>query len=146
MFNTRPHRIRESTRQIVRALGMLGAAHQDLGVTNSQVHALIEIERQGPLTAVEIAKALQLEKSSVSRLLQNLVLRNYLTQSSDTIDGRRKVLSLTAAGRATLKRIHAAANERVTCALANLSAAETRTVEAGLALYAQALAAAEEQK
>ncbi|MCC6954132.1 MAG: MarR family transcriptional regulator [Deltaproteobacteria bacterium] len=120
---------------------MLGSAHASLGVTNSQVHALLELETDGTLSVIEIARRLRLEKSSTSRLVDGMVHLGLVRVDTDTVDGRRKLISLTKDGRKCVKAIHDQANSRVQDALSTLSAEEQRRVEDGLSLYASALAA-----
>lgn len=131
--------IREASRSMIRELGMLGDAHASLGITNSQVHALVELEREGALGVVELAERLCLEKSSVSRLVDSMQTQQWIKAASHSGDGRRKILSLTAAGEKKLAAVHAEADDRVERALRSLSPQDQKSVLRGLDLYASAL-------
>ena len=131
--------IRESSRSMVRELGMLGEAHASLGLTNSQVHALIELEKDRALSVIELAERLHLEKSSVSRLIDALQAQQLIKAASDAGDARRKLVSLTSAGERKLVEVHAEADGRVERALSELTPREQELIARGIDLYARAL-------
>ncbi len=131
--------IRDASRRIVRELGFMRATLAGTELPASAVHALIEIGGRGSLTATELCQRLNLEKSSVSRMLRKLVGAGELAEGGSETDGRAKRLTLTAQGRQTLAAIDAFAHDQVGSALACLSAADHATVVEGLRLYAGAL-------
>ncbi|PJN94615.1 MarR family transcriptional regulator, partial [Amaricoccus sp. HAR-UPW-R2A-40] len=59
--------------RLARRLGFLEEALAGTGLPPSSVHALIEIAARPGCTATDLAGALLLEKSSVSRLVRRLV-------------------------------------------------------------------------
>lgn len=107
----------------------------------SAVHALLEIERRGSMTAAQLVQVLKLEKSSISRMLGKLVGAGELTETAGGDDGRVKPLVLTAQGMRTVAGIHAFARDQVMAALGHLNPAEKQAVAQGLSAYARALAA-----
>lgn len=131
--------IRDASRRIVRELGFMKPTLAGTELPASAVHALIEIGACGGLTATELCNRLNLEKSSVSRMLRKLVDGGDLAEVSSDTDGRSKRLTLTARGRRTLAAIDAFAHEQVGGALACLPAADHAMVVEGLRLYADAL-------
>ncbi|UHD47892.1 helix-turn-helix domain-containing GNAT family N-acetyltransferase [Aureimonas altamirensis] len=133
--------IREASRRLVRELGFMGDSLAGVDLPPSAVHALLEIEACGGITAGALAKILVLEKSSVSRLLRKLVETGEVTEGPSSADGRAKPLFLTARGSATAAAIHDFAHRQVADALDRLPAARHQTVTDGLQLYAEALAA-----
>lgn len=64
----------------------------------SEAHAMVEIAREGQLRQVELARRLRLEKSTVSRLVGNLVDRGWVRRETADGDGRGVLLVLTDAG------------------------------------------------
>ncbi len=65
--------IRAASRQMVRELGFM---EQTLAATDyppSAVHTILEVGARGPMTSVQLAEILHLEKSSVSRMVRKLV-------------------------------------------------------------------------
>lgn len=130
--------IRTLSRALVRDWGFMGGAFAGTDLSPSAVHALIEIEKGG-LTARDLGGLLRLEKSSVSRMLRKLVASGDVSETADDADGRVKLLSLTAEGRARVAAIHAFARRQVAGALERLGAGEDRVVLDGLRLYGKAL-------
>jgi putative acetyltransferase len=132
--------IRQASRQLVRELGFLDDGQGELGITHSQCHTLIELERGARLTAGELAQALNLDKSTTSRTVAGLVKRGYLTMRAEPGDRRRRQLALTGKGRRKVAQIHQQADGSVQAALAALGADDRAAVVRGLSLYAGALA------
>ena len=93
------------------------------------------------MAASQLAQALGLEKSSVSRMVRKLVEAGELKETADGEDGRVKRLALTAKGRRTLAAIEAFGRQQVTAALDRMQPPQQQAVSRGLALYAQALQA-----
>jgi hypothetical protein len=62
--------LRQASRLLVRELGFLDDGQIGLGITHSQCHTLIELERSERLTAGELAQALNLDKSTMSRTVE----------------------------------------------------------------------------
>jgi DNA-binding MarR family transcriptional regulator len=133
--------IRAASRQMVRELGFM---EQTLAATDyppSAVHTILEIGTGGPMTSVQLAEILHLEKSSVSRMVRKLVEYGELKEASDADDARIKPLSLTPKGRHTLAALHDFGRRQVSGALARLTETERRIVREGLMIYARALKA-----
>lgn len=132
--------IRDVSRRLVRELGFIRDGLAGTPLPPSAVHAMLEVEKRGPVTAAELSELLALEKSSVSRMLHKLVDAGELAEAPGAVDGRTKLISLTAKGQMTLRSIHRFARKQVTEALERLDGARRRTVTEGLHLYAEALA------
>jgi len=133
--------IRSASRQMVRELGFMEATLAATDYPPSAVHTILEIGLRGPMTAMQLANILHLEKSSVSRMVHKLIEAGELKDTTDSFDSRSKPLSLTAKGKRTLAALHDFGRRRVTAALGHLSESEQRTVCEGLMLYARALKA-----
>jgi DNA-binding MarR family transcriptional regulator len=133
--------IRAASRQMVRELGFMEATVAATDYPPSAVHTILEIGLRGPMTAMQLAEFLHLEKSSVSRMVRKLIEAGELEEATDPADARSKPLSLTGKGRRTLESLHDFGRRQVSGALAHLSEAERRKVSEGLMLYARALKA-----
>ncbi|WP_430502337.1 MarR family winged helix-turn-helix transcriptional regulator [Micromonospora trifolii] len=83
----------------------------------SEAHAMVEIAREGHIRQVELARRLRLEKSSVSRLVTNLVNRGWVHRETAEGDGRGVLLLLTAAGTTAAARQANARRARLTALL-----------------------------
>jgi DNA-binding MarR family transcriptional regulator len=79
--------------------------------------ALAKIGRGGPLTAADLAKQEQISPQSMGATLGELESRRLITRSPDPNDGRRAILSLTAAGTTALHAKRAMRNAQITQAL-----------------------------
>jgi DNA-binding MarR family transcriptional regulator len=133
--------IRAASRLMVRELGFM---EQTLAATDyppSAVHTILEIGTRGPMTSVQLAEILHLEKSSVSRMVRKLVECGELNEASGADDARTKLLSLTPKGRRTLASLHDFGRRQVSGALARLTETERKIVREGLVIYAAALRA-----
>lgn len=131
--------IRHSSREMVRELGFTRPVFGTSGLTHTRCHALVEIGRSGSIGVLEVASRLRLDKASASRIVKELVAAGLVHSAADDRDGRRRVLTLSRAGRAALARIDREADSRVERALALLSDEERSTVLDGITLYAGAL-------
>src|SRR5579885_1930822 len=84
--------IRAASRQMVRELGFMDATVAGSDYPPSAVHTLLEIGLRGPMTAMQLAEFLHLEKSSVSRMVRKLIEAGELKEASDPRDARVKPL------------------------------------------------------
>ncbi|MCR9220749.1 MAG: MarR family transcriptional regulator [Alphaproteobacteria bacterium] len=132
-------RVREASRGLVRELGFMEDTLAGTGLSASAVFAIIELGSRGSMTARDLAIALRLEKSTVSRLLKALVKKGYVIERRDPDDARRKRLHLTERGLSAFAEITRSASERVASALAALSEREVKCVVDGLEAYSEAL-------
>ena len=87
----------------------------------SEIYALDILAERAPLSQQELGAALSLEKSSVSRLVQQLEQEGWIARERDARDGRLRMLRLTEEGAETTERLrqllsaaHAALFERLT--------------------------------
>lgn len=91
--------LREMIRQIERRLGILDERELSCcGVSMAQCHALVEIGRAGQISLNELAELLNLDNSTMSRTVNNLVVRELACRDIDPQDRRYITISLTEAG------------------------------------------------
>ncbi len=131
--------IRSASRMLVRKLGFMGKTLAQTELSPSAVHALIEIEAAPGIPAQALCGLLNLDKSSISRMLRQLALSGDVEERADSRDKRVKRLYLTPAGEARLSQIHRFAEQQVTQAMGRLTPREQATTLDGLRLYAGAL-------
>jgi putative acetyltransferase len=131
-------KIRYSSREMVRELGMLSNDSHD-SLPPSFCHTLIELERHGSLSQIELSILLRLNKSTISRIIKKLLLKKLITATPSPTDQRCQQIKLTASGKKMLAHIHALANQQVSDSLLQLSTADQKQVQQGIALYAKAL-------
>ena len=98
--------LREVIRILERKLGALGDFHISCcGVTMAQCHALVEIGRAGNISLNKLAELLNLESSSTSRTVDNLVKRGLVKRDIDPLDRRYVIIILTERGNELFRNI-----------------------------------------
>jgi DNA-binding MarR family transcriptional regulator len=83
----------------------------------SEAYAMVEIAREGQIRQVELGRRLRLEKSTVSRLVTNLVSRGWVHRETADDDGRGVLLVLTDVGATAAARQADARRDRLTALL-----------------------------
>jgi putative acetyltransferase len=131
--------LRDSSRRLVRVLGLMRNRLDGADCTPAQCHALIELARLGQLTTGELAEILEVDKSTASRTVRPLITAGLIQVSAEGKDRRTKPLRLSEAGRARVACIHAEADRQVSGALERLSAEERAIALQGISLYERAL-------
>ena len=133
--------IRLSSRELVREFGLMNQTVAGTDLSLSAVHAIIEIGRADGLSSKHLSERLQLEKSTVSRLVKSLVEAGEIREVRSKNDMRMKFLHLTPQGKRTLRAIDEYAELQVSNALGRLDADSRLDVLRGLQQYAAALKA-----
>lgn len=118
----------------LRRLGRLVSRHYDTqvaasGLKTTQYSLLSHVLHLGPLRPVDLARAMNVEASTLTRNLKPLLTGGWVTQTEGA-DGRSRLIAITEAGRA--KRAEAQAHWRT----AQLALNELLGVERVLALHA----------
>jgi DNA-binding MarR family transcriptional regulator len=100
----------------VRAFGLHRPEQTPCGqpIPVSEAHALLELSGDESLPQHELGNRLQLEKSSVSRLVGQLQARGWLRRGQREGDGRAVWVELTSAGRDAAAQVSAARAEKMT--------------------------------
>ncbi len=132
-------KVRDSSRRIVRELGFMKPTVAGTDLPPSAVHSIIEIGADDGLTAAALGEILNLEKSSVSRMLRKLIDAGEIEERTNPGDARSKLLRLTERGKATLAAINRFGHGQVAAAFLHLSDDQRQVVVAGLSAYAEAL-------
>jgi DNA-binding MarR family transcriptional regulator len=101
---------------LVRRLRQQQRAHDDL--TLPETTALARLDRAGPATATDLARAEQISPQSMGATVAALAARGLVERRPDPHDGRRHVLTLSPAGRAALGGHRTVRTERLARALA----------------------------
>jgi DNA-binding MarR family transcriptional regulator len=81
--------------------------------------ALVRLDREGPSTAAELARVEQISPQSMGATVAALEARGLVRRRTDRHDGRRVVLSVSAAGAKVLRDRRAARAEQLAAALAS---------------------------
>lgn len=78
----------------------------------SEAHTLMELEKRGTLTQFELGETLRLEKSSVSRLVQQLEKKGWIARNENERDQRVKMLRLTDKGLKMARQLHRSRSDK----------------------------------
>jgi DNA-binding MarR family transcriptional regulator len=81
---------------------LLHEAYDSQELSMSQVSVLSRLERDGPASATELAVAERVRQQSIGAILAVLADRGLIERRPDPNDGRRALVSLTAAGRGSV--------------------------------------------
>ena len=115
----------------------------DLPVTWSHLTVLHRIVEQGPVTATELAQAEHVRRQSMAETLAGLRTGGLITDDRDPNDGRKVLVSATAAGRALVERSAATRKAWLSKAISGMLGAEERRVLLSAAEIMDRLADAE---
>lgn len=100
-------RFRRLARRFHRVTGALqGDAICCRGLTVAQAHALLEIEDRGETAIVELAEALRLDKSTVSRTVDALADLGLVERTPRPSDRRYNTLTLTREGKRAARDVN----------------------------------------
>jgi DNA-binding MarR family transcriptional regulator len=107
--------------------------------TSTQCHLLTELGRSGPLPLSELGTRVSLEKSWVSRAVEAMAARGWVTKEPNPQDARSWLVTLTADGERTVRELNQTLDEHAQQLLASLSERERAAVEASLLTLLNAL-------
>ena len=119
---------------VIREMGVLRPEQVLPGwsLSLSEIYALNILAEQAPLSQQELGAALLLEKSSVTRLVQQLERRGWIMRERDARDSRLRLLRLTEVGMQMTELMHQHMHERHADLFDQLSPAEQSALIQGL--------------
>ena len=109
------------------------------GVTPAQCHLILAVEEAGGTSVGEIAAALELDSSTLSRAVDGLVKAALLEREEDPANRRRQIVSLSAEGREKAKSINSVCDRYYEGLLGTLPAKESKAIVAALPVFVKAL-------
>ncbi len=115
------------------------------GTTIGQCKAMIEISKCDCLTVNKLAECLSLDKSTMSRTVDNLVKQEWVLRQADPVDRRQVNLSLTAAGQEVLEGIRVRNQWYYQQVLNSIPSAKREQLMESLDLLTQALSKVEQE-
>ena len=95
----------------------------------SAVAALATIERAGPLTPSELAKHERVQRPTATRVLARLAEEGLVERTADPTDRRCSIVTITAEGRALLKRLRSRKNAYLARRMRKLPDDDVATLE-----------------
>lgn len=126
-------------RRFNRRVGVLKSDPYGIGLSLSQASALVDIERYGPLRPNDLVRLLNLERSSISRLVAVLEQKALVRTTDYPADGRAKVLELTRAGEKSVAMINEMMDRTIADALRAMDSLGQKEVVRALSKLAGAV-------
>jgi DNA-binding MarR family transcriptional regulator len=108
-------------------------------VTIAEAHALLELQRDEPLSQQELGQRLHLEKSTVSRLVSQLEGRQWIIRTRSEVDARVVKLGLSIEGQAAAAQLSALRAEKFGRVLAAIPPEQREQVIAALEILVGAM-------
>ena len=122
-----------SLRRIIRAVDLHSRKlMEQSGLTGPQLAALQEINRQGPISAGQIAKAIHLSQGTVTGILRRLELRDMIIREKGELDRRTTMVRITPTGESVLLRAPSLLQENLLNRLERLESWERTQILATL--------------
>lgn len=112
------------------------------GVTPAQCHALLTLQELGRASLGELAAALELDASTLSRTVDGLVKEGLALRREDPENRRRAIVSLSPAGEASAERINESCDRYYRGLLSSLPQADALGVVRAVPILAEALRSA----
>lgn len=132
--------LRESIRVLERKLGILEENEMACcGLTLAQCHALVEIGRAESVSLVDLANAIGLDTSTLSRTVNNLVTKNMVQRELDPDDRRYVTIRLTPEGIRYYRRIESAMDTYFKQVYASIAESERKNVLDSLSVLLKAM-------
>ena len=124
--------------ELMQSVGVLlrrvrGEAGQE-GLSWSQAAAMGRLDRTGPMTTADLARAEMVKPQSMGTLLAELEQDGLVRREPHPTDGRQILFSLTPAGVEARRQRHAAKLTWLSAGIARFDADEQRTLVAAIAL------------
>jgi len=117
---------------VVRLNHSLRAPVARQGVTPTRLTALATLEKSGPMRGSDLADRLSITAASVSRLVEALEEGGWVDREPDPEDRRAQLLSISGAGRETLRRMRVEGTGELAEAIRALPDAERTQLAAAL--------------
>jgi DNA-binding MarR family transcriptional regulator len=137
--------LRRFTRFYTRVTGLLEPAYLQTRYSVTQARMLYELGLNDRLTATELVAALGLNAGYISRVLSAFERDGLLRRERAPLDGRRRTLRLTTAGRREVALIDSRSQQQAERALRRLSTGERRRVVSALGTIERILSPASRQ-
>ncbi len=130
---------RERTRELERNLENMNRSDCcQCSVTTSQCFLVVEIGRNPGICVKELANVLKLDKSAVSRAVEELVQKGFVVREPSKADRRSVVLTLTEEGEARFNKIENDMYEKFKKVFARIPKDKQEQVLEALQIYNEA--------
>jgi DNA-binding MarR family transcriptional regulator len=133
---------RRSLRALEREVALsLATQTECCGVTSAQCHLLLEIEEREGASIGELAEALELDPSTLSRTVDTLVKAGFISRDDDPSNRRRQIVGLLPPGRRKVADINRLCDEYYDGVLAEADSGRRREISKAINDLARAIQA-----
>lgn len=109
------------------------------GLTLGQCHTLLEVGLKGEVSLVDLASSFGLDTSTLSRMVQGLVILGLVNRLTNDKDRRYVVISLTGRGRELFEQIEATFNDYFAQVLELIPTEKEEAVVESIGLFSDAV-------
>lgn len=120
--------VRQFNRFYTRLIGLLDEHLPDSGLSLPEGRVVYELATGGRQTAADLTRALDIDKAQLSRVIRRLKERRLVTSEADPAHAKRKILSLTPAGRVAFTELDQGTRFRMESVLRPLAAAKRKAL------------------
>lgn len=124
--------VRQFNRFYTRLIGVLDTHLPNSGLTLLEGRVMYEVATGGDQTAADLTRALNIDKAQISRVIRVLTGRKLLVRKIDSSHAKRRILSLSAAGRVVFRQLDEGSRVRMQSILRPLTPAKRRKVAASM--------------
>jgi DNA-binding MarR family transcriptional regulator/GNAT superfamily N-acetyltransferase len=114
-------RMRSFNRFYTREIGLLAEHLPESHLTLAEARMLYELAKHGEQTAATIIRSLGMDKAHVSRIVARFASDGLVKSRINPEHGKQKLLSLTASGKKTFKKLNAGTEAQIEALVAPLS-------------------------
>lgn len=140
MKNHLSNELRELLRILIRDLGILEKSDASCcGISLAQCHAIVEIGRADKISLIDLADLLGLDKSTMSRTINNLVEAGLVLRELDMENRRYVIIQLTDKGKEIFQNTEESMNNYYQDILESISENKRNEVIEGLQLLTDAV-------
>jgi DNA-binding MarR family transcriptional regulator/GNAT superfamily N-acetyltransferase len=118
--------VRQFNRFYTRLIGLLDEHLPDSGLSLPEGRVVYELATGGMQTAADLTRTLDIDKAQLSRVIRRLKERKLVTSEVDPAHAKRKILSLTPAGRVAFTELEHGTRFRMESVLRPLAAAKRK--------------------
>ena len=120
--------IRQFNRFYTGLIGLLDEHLPETGFSLPEGRVMYELATRGQQTAADLTRTLQMDKAQLSRVIRTLTDRKLVASAVDAAHARKKILSLTRAGRAAFKDLDKGTRGRMESLLKPLAASKRKEI------------------
>ena len=118
--------VRQFNRFYTRLIGLLDEHLPDSGLSLPEGRVVYELATGGMQTAADLTRTLDIDKAQLSRVIRRLKERKLVISEVDPAHAKRKILSLTPAGRVAFTELEQGTRFRMESVLRPLAAAKRK--------------------